>query len=117
MSHKTEALPPPLSRCRYCGRTHHYDLACPFCSDLQRAMVDIERKYPGTGLQHQNLVKFAAHLAAGLHQGYIQAHGRGGFDPTQTEMNTAAQWALEQFLDTGYVMRDEPNGSMTEVNK
>jgi hypothetical protein len=104
-------------RCPYCGDRHHPDLGCSFCGDLQRARFDIERQHPGTGRPHQNLVKLAGHLAAGLHKGFLTAHGRGQFDPTQTELDQATIWAVEQFVGTRYILRDHPNGSMTELEK
>lgn len=107
---------PEPSRCRYCGETHHRDLGCSFCGSLHTARFNIERIHPGMGLQHQNLVKLAGHLAAGLHKGFIQAHGRGEFDPTQKELDQATTWAIEEFIGTGYVLRDTPNGSMTEMD-
>jgi hypothetical protein len=101
--------------CRYCGRQHSRDLGCAFCRDTQRARFEIERKRPGAGLQHENLTKLAGHLAAGLAEGFRTAHGRGQFDPTYQELQQAAAWALDQFLSSGYVLRSEPNGSMTSL--
>jgi hypothetical protein len=82
---------------------------------MSRARIAIERKHSGNGLPHQNLVKFAAHLAAGLDEGFIQARTRGRFDPAEEEFVQALTWAVEQFKSNGYCLRREPNGSMTDV--
>jgi hypothetical protein len=114
---KPQPLLPSVPRCGYCGDSHHRDLACSFCSQIRSARYAIEQSHPGRGLQHQNLVKLAGHLASGMHEGFIRAHGRGNFDPTRQELDQAAKWALEQFLETGYVLRETPNGSMTTVGE
>ena len=101
--------------CSYCGRSVARDLGCSFCNQIQRARYTIEQTHSGEGLQHQNLVKFAGHLAAGMHSGFMTAKS-GGFYPTRAELNQAATWALEQFLATQYVLREKPNGSMSAVD-
>ncbi len=116
-------LPGPISRplrdntrtCRYCGNKHHYDLGCQFCSQMQASRSNIKRGHQGEGLQHQNLVKLAGHLASGLHSGFIKAQGSGGFYPTREELTKAAEWALEEFNNTEYCLRSKPNGSMTRT--
>lgn len=103
---------PSRTNCPNCGEPCAFDVGCGPCRDVQRARHEIERVHPGEGLQHQNFVKFAGHLAAGLHSGLHRAKV-AGFHPTRDELDRAAAWALEQFLGTGYVLPREPNGSMT----
>jgi hypothetical protein len=104
-------------KCEYCGEPHHFDLSCRFCSHMHDARRNIEENHPGEGLPHQNLVKLAGHLSAGIHNAFILAHGRGGFDPTREELNLAAQWAIEEFQGNTYCLREKPNGSMTDIRK
>lgn len=109
-------LPPMQVYCPYCHKPRHRGLGCQFCGDLQTARRAIEEKHPGTGLAHQNLVKLAGHLAAGMNAGYVQAR-KGGFRPTRKELDQAAAWALERFTGILYVLPEKPNGSMTEKNE
>ncbi len=102
--------------CPQCGERHHRDVGCSYyCGEVARARYAIEKFYPGTGLQHQNLVKFSGHLAAGLHKAFTHSSSRAGFYPTRAELDQATALAVRQFLETEYVLRKTPNGSMTEL--
>ena len=99
-------------RCNYCGKSHGRD-SCSFCGHLYNARASIDRAHKGESGPYGNLSKLAAHIAAGMHEGLIKAMGIGGFHPTQEELDKATVWAVEQFRNTKYILRKEPNGTMT----
>jgi len=64
----------------------------------------------------KNIAKLAAHLAAGMNEGFVSAHSRGRFDPTVEELARAAELAYQEFRAKKYCLRSQPNGTMTDLD-